>query len=122
MKSGRKNNTGVKWRSGGEDEKEKMRQYQQVYREKNLEKVRKSARTYALRTQYGLSIEDYEEVLKNQNGRCLICNEVSKLHVDHDHKTGKFRGLLCVSCNGGLGMFKDNKQALAKAIEYLSCV
>lgn len=120
MKVGRKNRTGIKWRSGGEDVKVKMRQYQKEYKERNKEFYKKVQKTHQLKVKYGLTYEEYEDMLKKQEGRCLICNEISSLHVDHCHRTNKVRGLLCISCNGGLGMFKDNKQSLAKAIEYLS--
>ena len=68
--------------------------------------------------------DEYEELLKKQNNCCAICGitaeEVNKkLVVDHNHETLKVRGLLCRSCNSGLGFFKDNQIHLAMAIEYL---
>lgn len=54
-----------------------------------------------------------------QNNKCFICDEEAKLVVDHDHSTGKVRGLLCSICNTGIGMFKDSTKNLEKAIEYL---
>lgn len=76
-----------------------------------------------LKRLYGITLEDYVEMFDNQNGVCAICKEECKtknsLSVDHDHQTGKVRGLLCNSCNGGLGLFKDNINILRKAIEYL---
>lgn len=77
-----------------------------------------------LKKQYGISIEQYEEILVNQNNLCSICKEedVSKyktLNVDHCHKTGQIRGLLCQGCNLGLGHFKDNIKILEQAIKYL---
>lgn len=61
---------------------------------------------------------------KAQDGKCLICSdEVSymnhRLAVDHDHKTGKIRGLLCKGCNVGIGNLKDNAQLCRRAAEYL---
>jgi hypothetical protein len=69
-------------------------------------------------------MEEYNNLFEKQNGKCAICNGESKdrgraLDVDHDHKTGKIRGLLCVSCNRGLGHFNDSRWALNKAIQYL---
>lgn len=117
----RPNTTGVKWRRGGEDEKAKMREYQKVYKSKKPEFYKKAQRASALRRQYGITYEQYEDMVEEQKGKCLICKEIKALHVDHCHKTGKVRGLLCISCNGGLGMFKDNTKSLQSAIEYLQC-
>jgi hypothetical protein len=75
---------------------------------------------------YGLSKEQYDLMLSEQNHSCYICGikdidcPKSVLHVDHDHSTGKIRGLLCHHCNTGLGHFKDNVELLQKAIEYLN--
>ena len=77
---------------------------------------------------YGITPEIYQKMLTHQEGKCAICfsSEVLiakksyNLFVDHDHETGKVRGLLCHHCNAGLGYFKDNEQSLKKAIEYLN--
>lgn len=57
---------------------------------------------------YGITLDDYNSVLEAQNGRCAICGELPSNHlcIDHDHKTGKVRGLLCISCNVALGWFE----------------
>jgi hypothetical protein len=72
---------------------------------------------------YGISIYEYEEMFFSQGGKCKICNEPEHnnklLSVDHCHNSGKVRGLLCGSCNIGLGHFKDNTRRLQDAIEYL---
>jgi hypothetical protein len=74
---------------------------------------------------YGISLEDYNQILETQNGVCSICatDEPGGLHkkfqVDHDHSTGEVRGLLCCKCNRGLGYFSDNPLTLAKASSYL---
>jgi len=88
-------------------------------------------KTIWLKKKYGITLEDYNKMLESQNNVCMICgkNETHKhnisskyvdLAVDHDHSTGKVRGLLCTYCNVGLGAFKDNKELLQKAIEYLN--
>lgn len=115
-----------------EERREKKRLY--LSNPENLEKARKYAREYhkknphrqriRILAQYGLTEEGYDELLKNQNGACAICgkgrNEMkSHLVVDHDHKTGKVRGLLCVQCNTSLGNLKDQTDLLKKAAEYL---
>ena len=74
---------------------------------------------------YKISAEDFESMLEKQGGKCAICGYSSqeKLNffplIDHCHKTGKVRGILCLNCNHGLGQFKDSKERLARAILYL---
>jgi hypothetical protein len=74
---------------------------------------------------YGLTMEQYNVMLIEQNGVCKICGKPEKssskgvLSVDHDHSTGNVRGLLCDTCNRGLGHFYDNISLLYNAIEYL---
>ena len=73
---------------------------------------------------YGITIEDYNRLFEEHDGCCAICGRhqtelVRKLHIDHDHNTGKIRGLLCYNCNDGLGRFRDNPELLNKAVEYL---
>ena len=65
--------------------------------------------------------EDTERLFKNQKGVCAVCGEVLtlKYHIDHDHLTGKIRGLLCRGCNLGLGFFQDSVPKLMAAIQYL---
>lgn len=116
----RPNKTGVVWKAKGEDEKEKMRHYQREYKLRNRDFYRKSQKTYELRVRYGLSYEDYEELLVKQDGKCAICNRIRKLHVDHCHDTGRVRGLLCNNCNCGIGNLQDDPKIIKKALEYLS--
>lgn len=70
---------------------------------------------------YGITIQQFEELFQKQEGRCSICKLSSKrrLAIDHDHKTGKVRGLLCVNCNLGLGNFQDDRDLLFEAFKYL---
>lgn len=72
---------------------------------------------------YGLTKEQYLNLLENQNYKCKICKNTElyydKLIVDHDHNTGKVRGLLCSGCNKGLGLFKDNPEFLVRAADYI---
>jgi hypothetical protein len=77
-------------------------------------------RGYALKQKYGLSLAEYDTMMNEQNGGCAICGaNTNRLHVDHNHKTGKLRGLLCSNCNTSLGKFKDDVQILKKAITYI---
>lgn len=82
---------------------------------------------YDLNKSYGIGLKEYEFLLKSQNFVCAICKlPVSKdkkkkyLCVDHCHKTNVIRGLLCDSCNRGLGLLKDNKEILQNAIHYIN--
>lgn len=72
---------------------------------------------------YGITLINFNEILKLQHGRCRICNYIFKnsksTHVDHNHITGNVRGLLCSDCNTGLGKLKDNPDILQSAINYL---
>ncbi len=63
--------------------------------------------------------EEYQRLLKKQKYQCAICGGRIKLCVDHDHKTGKVRGLLCNCCNVALGMVRDNSKILREMIKYL---
>lgn len=78
------------------------------------------------RKDYRKNSDDYyRRVIAEQNGLCAICGIAEVEHgkrfsIDHDHSTGKYRGLLCVRCNFGIGHFKDNPNHLSKAIDYLS--
>ena len=77
---------------------------------------------------YGLTIERFNEIVSLQYGGCAICGSTKggtryfdeRLHIDHDHKTGAVRGLLCNFCNSGIGSFRDNPQLMEKAIIYLN--
>jgi hypothetical protein len=82
-----------------------------------------------LKRQYGLSRKEYDALLLSQNGRCAICKRPpdwqklkKRLHVDHDHVSGAIRGLLCGTCNSGLGAFGDGLLMLEAAVEYLKRV
>lgn len=72
---------------------------------------------------YKLSPSEFNAILFRQSYKCKICKKAlkgdGKTHVDHCHKTGKVRGLLCVNCNQGLGRFKDDIALIAKALAYL---
>lgn len=91
--------------------------------EANPEAFHKRNKKFVLKKKYGLTLEQYQQMFENQNGKCAICQEEEKgrlLPVDHDHSNGKVRGLLCGNCNRGLGLFKDNKDLLQKAANYLA--
>ena len=87
-------------------------------------------RKYHFKYRYGITEQQYEDMLREQNGVCAIChrtnNEIIKetgeprnLHVDHNHATGKIRGLLCGGCNKSIGQLGESIDLLMRAIEYL---
>lgn len=81
-------------------------------------------RAARLKERYGMTLEQYDSILSSQGGKCAICSYIPNengevLAIDHDHSTGKIRGLLCRSCNSGLGYFKDNTEVMRKAIIYI---
>lgn len=89
------------------------------------EERRVQVHKWRLSSLYGLTPEDYGEMLGEQKGGCSICGTKEPggarkvFAVDHCHKTGKIRGLLCAVCNLGLGKFKDSPELLYAAIQYL---
>ena len=82
-------------------------------------------RKYQLRDKYGITEEDYDKMFLEQQGKCAICETTEqtgkwqRFGVDHCHKTGKVRALLCNECNRGMGLLKDNADLLRKAANYL---
>lgn len=83
---------------------------------------------YRLSHRFGITIERYVELLEEQKGVCAIClhpetsvlrGHVRRLAVDHDHKTGRVRALLCFRCNAGIGRFREDTEVLIRAASYL---
>jgi hypothetical protein len=77
------------------------------------------ARHYHLMHRYGIGADEVDALIDLQGNRCPICGRPDPNHVDHDHKTGRVRGVLCFNCNGGLGQFADDIDRLAAAVAYL---
>lgn len=83
-------------------------------------------RKHALKSKYGLTPQEFEELMQKSNFKCCICGfsqtEFNRFFpcVDHSHQTNRIRGILCGNCNRGLGAFKDDIYRLQKAINYLS--
>lgn len=80
-------------------------------------------RRYQLKRKYGITPEEYDRLLDDQGGGCAICGRPPRddiaLHVDHEHTTGRIRGLLCFRCNNALGDFDDDHDRLVAALVYL---
>lgn len=93
------------------------------YRVKYPEKVIEYGRTSNLRKAFGITVAEYEALLAEQSGGCGICGKTCttgrRLAVDHDHETGRVRGLLCSRCNRGIGLFFDSAEHLRKAADYV---
>jgi hypothetical protein len=87
----------------------------------NKERDLKYSTEYNRLRKTGVTPEQYNAKMEEQAGLCAICNKecTKALAADHDHETGKFRGLLCNNCNRGLGHFKDDSMLLLRALYYL---
>lgn len=103
------------------------KQYAAIYRRENYDEIKRKDRernrhnpNKYMQKMYGISPTQFIQMVKSQGGRCLICDRESlRLHIDHNHKTKEVRGLLCPTCNRGLGMFYDNPELLEEAAHYL---
>lgn len=84
----------------------------------------RQAKRNRIKQKYGLSHEDWVKMWLGQDGNCAICGEPfaqqSDTFIDHNHKTGKVRGLLCNKCNLGMGYFNDNPELMIKVVNYLN--
>ena len=78
-----------------------------------------STRNYHLKRRYGLTEQQVQAMVDKYDGMCWLCEEEPAVHVDHDHMSGEIRGVLCFTCNAGLGNFKDRPDLLDKAVDYL---
>jgi ribosomal protein L34E len=134
----------VHWRTHCKSCQTKQRKIYYATHRKNdkaWENHKKSARTYyqnnkkrvkntTLLRLYGISLQEYAKMLESQHHKCAICGQPEKslwrtgrpkeLSVDHSHKTGKVRALLCHACNTGIGAFEENSQLLNRAANYLA--
>ncbi len=96
------------------------KEYHQEYYRKNKLQFKSNARKLHLKTKYQITIDDFEAMQAAQNGACAICLRLSEaLNVDHCHKTGAVRGLLCWDCNTSIGKFRDDPEKLERAAKYL---
>jgi hypothetical protein len=96
------------------------KEYQRVYRKKNP----LATKGADLKKHFGITIDDYFDMLDSQGGGCAICDgrengRYEYMSVDHCHKTGRIRGLLCSNCNRGIGLLRDDPELLEKAAKYL---
>ena len=99
------------------------------WRKQSYQKNKDKAKEQYLVYHYGINLKEFEYLLQKQNNLCAICQKSEtvkhqsgtpkQLSVDHDHETGKIRGLLCYNCNRGIGHLQDNVEILKSAISYL---
>jgi hypothetical protein len=122
----------ARYRANPEPARERTRQWrlanperyaatQEQFRRSGAKKI--SDRRSHLKRKYGISLEQYEAMLVSQGGGCGICGRTPSgrisLHVDHDHRTGRVRGLLCFKHNNALGDFDDSPYLLRAALRYV---
>jgi len=117
----------IKFRNSDKKYKEKnrelLREKNAVYRKNNPSVAYLSRRKAQLKMRFNISLNEYDNLLDKQGGVCKICKTKESrkvLCVDHNHNTGKIRGLLCSKCNRGIGLLGDNIDLLKVAIKYLS--
>ena len=101
-----------------QNNREKVNGYARQWRKDNPEKIK----SHQLKCRYGLSYEEWLQMWENQDSKCAICGDLfikpSDAYVDHNHKTGEIRGLLCKRCNLSIGLFDDDSELMKKAMEY----
>jgi hypothetical protein len=120
-RSDRRKKLRKEWRiKNKKSEQERYRRYRS--NRANIQKIKINARRNKIRT-YGLSVKEHSDMLAAQNGVCAVCGDINhngwNLAIDHDHKTGKVRGLLCNKCNTAIGGCRDNIYIIFKFLDYM---
>lgn len=94
-----------------------------IYQQRKQKTTFESRKDYRLKYRFGLTLQQYEQMLVSQDNKCYICQSVfdekNSPKVDHDHVTGKVRKLLCMSCNTSLGHLQEDPELFNKCIQYL---
>lgn len=107
-----------KWRKANP---ERYADYRREYQSRPERK--RAMRDLYYRRTFGISADEFDELLEEQGGGCAICGKppdrAGGMHLDHDHETGVIRGILCQPCNHAVGLFQDNPDLLEKAARYL---
>lgn len=105
-----------------EQGRERKNEYARAYRARTGSRTTERRRSVHRKNKYGLTLEAHAVMLAAQEHQCGICGRpVDELSpVDHDHETGRVRGILCTRCNLGLGALGDNVEGLQRAMDYLS--
>lgn len=94
------------------------------YNARTRESIRRNGgnRKYHLKRRYGITSQEAEALKATQGGLCAVCRKAEATQVDHDHETGRVRGILCLHCNAGMGAFRDDPRLIYHAIDYLSTI
>lgn len=119
-----------------QDQVDKYKEKAKLYYQKNKDNIKKyqssyrktdAAKNSKLKSRYGITLEQYNQILINQGNKCPICScqfssteYYRRPNIDHCHRTDKIRGILCHKCNTGIGLLNDNPKLLQNAIKYLS--
>ena len=106
-----------KWK---QEHKKEINEHRRKY-DKEHPEIKKGQ---AMKFNYGITLDEYNQVFAAQKGRCMICGIhqselLRSLAIDHNHETGEFRSLLCANCNTGIGLFHENTGIMRTAISYL---
>lgn len=102
-----------------ERNREKVIADTKAWREADPERAKRLAKNTHLKKKYGITLDDFERMVEEQDGQCAICDAVMMPpHVDHNHLTGKVRRLLCFTCNGALH-YLENEVWRTRAEKYL---
>lgn len=119
----------IRYQNRSKEDNERRKRNNRKYYELNKEKVLKRTRNHHLKRSYGLSSDEYFDLVKEQENKCAICKQVETrltktgdikpLSVDHNHVTGEVRMLLCNDCNALLGFCKEDPSILEAAKTYL---
>lgn len=99
--------------------RDRYRIKQAIWAEANREYKREWHKANYLRKTWGLTFDQLNEMIEAQKRRCAVCSVQAELVIDHDHASGRIRGLLCQPCNKGLGHFHDDPEMLEAAAQYL---
>ena len=108
------------------EHKEHLKECRKKYYTENKEKIDTDKRKSALKNNFGITIEQFNEMSKNQDNRCGICNNLFTVgkpfnpNIDHNHVTNKIRGLLCGQCNRSIGLLRDNPVIIKNAIKWIT--
>ena len=111
------------FRKWNEENRESQSAKRRDWYHKNKHLQRETRKWAHILNRYGITKKDYESMWLRQGGKCPVCDKMELdgklLHIDHDHKTGRIRGLLCGPCNRFIGLAKENIHTLHGAVDYL---